>query len=373
MSPKNLFESQAIIKVIGVGGAGGNAVNRMIESGVQGVDFIAMNTDRQALEVSLAPTKVALGESLTRGLGTGGDPNRGEASARESEREIVELLEGADMVFITGGMGGGTGTGAAPVVAEVAQRLDILTVGVVTRPFGFEGPKRRKLAENGMSKLKENVDTLIVIPNDQLLKVVDRSTSLQSAFKTADDVLRQGVQGISEIILKPGLINVDFADVRSVMKNAGVALMGLGHGSGHQRARFAAESAANSPMLETGIIGAKRILVNVTAGPDFTIGEAQEAMEYVAQLCDAEDADIFLGHVLDPHAGEEVFITMLAAGMDPATVRPVEREVLQSNPSPTRTVQPEPQVETRATPRPLDFDDIDLDIPTFLRRQRSNQ
>ncbi len=373
MSPKNLFESQAIIKVIGVGGAGCNAVNRMIESGAQGVEFIAMNTDRQALETSLAPTVVPLGVNLTRGLGTGGDPNRGEASARESEREIVELLEGADMVFITGGMGGGTGTGAAPVVAELAQRLDILTVGVVTRPFSFEGPKRRKLAENGTSRMKEHVDTLILIQNDRLLKVVDRSTSLQSAFQSADEVLRQGVQGISDIILKPGMINVDFADVRSVMKNAGVALMGLGHGQGGHRARFAAESAANSPMLETSIVGAKKILVNVTAGPDFSLGEAQEAMEYIAQLCDAEEADIFMGHVLDPHAGDEVFITLLAAGMDPNSVRPVEREVFQTAAVPNRAPQPEPQPELRSAMKPLDLDDIDFDIPTFLRRQRSNQ
>jgi len=373
MSPKNLFESQAIIKVIGVGGAGCNAVNRMVESGVHGVQFIAMNTDRQALDNSLAPTTLPLGVNLTRGLGTGGDPNRGEASARESEREIIELLEGSDMVFVTAGMGGGTGTGAAPIVAELAQRLGILTIGVVTKPFTFEGPKRRKLADNGTARMQESVDTLIKIPNDRLLKVVDRSTSLQAAFQSADDVLRQGVQGISDIILKPGMINVDFADVRAVMKNAGVALMGLGYGVGDHRARYAAESAANSPMLETSIVGAKRLLVNVTAGPDFSLGEAQEAMEYIAQLCDAEEADIFMGHVLDPHAGDEVFITLLAAGMDPNAVRPVEREVFESAGIPNRTPSPEPvQPEVRNLAKPLDLDDIDFDIPTFLRRQRSN-
>lgn len=376
MSPKNLFESQAIIKVIGIGGAGCNAVNRMIEAGVEGVDFVALNTDQQALDRSLAPTTLSIGPNLTRGLGTGGDPNRGEASAHESERQILDLLEGSDMVFVTAGMGGGTGTGAAPYVAELARRLDILTVGVVSRPFEFEGPRRRKLAAIGTDKLREQVDTLIVIPNDRLINVVERKTSLQDAFRVADDVLRQGVQGISDIILKPGLINVDFADVRAVMKDAGAAVMGLGHGEGEGRARMAAEMAANSPLLESTIQGAKRILVNITAGPDFSLVEAHEAMNYIVQLSDAEDAAIYMGQVLDPTLEKDVFVTLLAAGMDPTQARKPEADVFHAaTPSVrTGTVQPDiPQTSVRTAPKPIDFEDIDFDIPTFLRRQRAGQ
>jgi cell division protein FtsZ len=394
MRPDNLFENQATIKVIGIGGAGSNAVNRMIHEGVVGVHFVAMNTDAQALGQSRAPKKLQIGEGLTRGLGAGGNPEVGEAAARESEKTIMSELEHCDMVFITAGMGGGTGTGAAPVVADMARKMGILTVGVVTKPFLFEGPKRRRLAEEGANRLKEHVDTLITVPNDRLLGFVEKKTTMQQAFAAADDVLRQGVQGISDIILLPGIINVDFADVRSVMSNAGVALMGLGRGVGDQRAKMAAQHAANSPLLETNIQGAKRLLVNVTAGPDFSIGEAHEAMEYILQFTDADDADIIMGHVMRDTADGEVMVTLLAAGMDPGnTNTPRERQdrevfvnpatesapapqpLAQQQPQPQAAApqqqpQPQPQAKPVEPPKPIQLDEIDLDIPTFLRRQR---
>ncbi|MBS1717246.1 MAG: cell division protein FtsZ [Armatimonadetes bacterium] len=365
MTPENLFENRAIIKVIGVGGAGSNAVNRMIEVGVEGVSFISMNTDAQALSVSKADTKIQLGDTLAKGLGAGGDPTVGEAAARENEKQIDEILEGCDMVFITAGMGGGTGTGAAPVVAEKAKKRGILTVGVVTKPFIFEGPRRKRLAEEGALRLREHVDTLITVPNDRLMGFVEKKTTMQQAFAAADDVLRQGVQGISDIIMQPGLINVDFADVRSVMSNAGVALMGLGKGVGDQRARMAAQHAANSPLLETNISGAKRVLVNVTAGSDFSIGEAHEAMEYILQQIDPDDADVIMGHVMKESSDNEVTITLLAAGMDPAAYRPVRRDqdVFYGT--------GQSQAPQRMSAQPIQLDEIDLDIPSFLRRQRS--
>jgi cell division protein FtsZ len=384
MRPDNLFENQATIKVIGIGGAGGNAVNRMIHEGVMGVQFVAMNTDAQALGQSHAPKKIQIGDVLTRGLGAGGDPNVGEHAARESEKLIAQELEGCDMVFITAGMGGGTGTGAAPVVADMARKMGILTVGVVTKPFLFEGPKRRRLAEEGANRLKEFVDTLITVPNDRLIGFVEKKTTMQQAFAAADDVLRQGVQGISDIILLPGIINVDFADVRSVMSNAGVALMGLGKGVGDQRARMAAQHAATSPLLETNINGAKRLLVNVTAGPDFSIGEAHEAMEYILQFTDQEDADIIMGHVMRENPDGEVQITLLAAGMEPGAAIPAPRQDKEvfyaKGPSTTPATSPAnptgatPVQEIKSTPSPIptpiQLDEIDLDIPTFLRRQR---
>jgi len=372
MRPENLFENQATIKVLGIGGAGSNAVNRMISEGVVGVQFVAINTDSQALAMNQAPKKLQIGDLLTRGLGAGGNPEVGENAALESEKLIMAELEGADMVFITAGMGGGTGTGAAPIVADMAKRLGILTVGVVTKPFLFEGPRRRRLADEGAERLKSHVDTLITVPNDRLLGFVEKKTTMQQAFAAADDVLRQGVQGISDIILLPGIINVDFADVRSVMANAGVALMGLGRGVGDQRARMAAQHAATSPLLETNIHGAKRLLVNVTAGPDFSIGEAHEAMEYILQFTDAEDADIIMGHVMKDTSEGEVMITLLAAGMDPAAVSVQkakhDQEVFgQAKPA----VAPQEPTAARQTPgQPIQMDEIDLDIPTFLRRQR---
>jgi len=375
MRPENLFENQATIKVLGIGGAGSNAVNRMIAEGVAGVQFVAMNTDAQALGLSEAPTKLQLGETLTRGLGAGGDPEKGKAAALESEKTIAEVLEGTDMVFITAGMGGGTGTGAAPVVAEMARKMGILTVGVVTKPFLFEGPRRKRLAEEGASRLHDNVDTLITVPNDRLIDFVEKRTTMQQAFAAADDVLRQGVQGISDIILLPGIINVDFADVRSVMSNAGVALMGLGRGVGDQRARMAAQHAANSPLLETNIQGAKRLLINITAGSDFSIGEAHEAMEYILQFADPEDADIIIGHVMKETGDGEVQITLLAAGMEPggqvARNADVFYQPQNNTPEPPKAVAAIPAVTTPAA-NPIQLDEIDLDIPTFLRRQRGN-
>lgn len=371
MRSENLFDSQASIKVIGVGGAGQNAVNRMIQEGVEGVSFIALNTDAQALQQSLAPVRIQIGEQSTRGLGAGGDPKVGETAARESEKAIQAELEGVDMVFVTAGMGGGTGTGGAPVVAEIARRMGILTVGVVTKPFLFEGPRRKRQAEEGAARLKTHVDTLITVPNDRLLSVVERKTTMQEAFAAADDVLRQGVQGISDIILFPGIINVDFADVRSVMSNAGVALMGLGTGVGDQRARVAAQNAANSPLLETSIQGATRLLVNISAGDDFSIGEAHEAMEYIIQFADLNDADIIMGHVLRETASNEVKITLLAAGMDSGKGRMLGAEDVFFNPlTPSNAAPAQPQGTAPQTAAPIQLDEIDLDIPTFLRRQK---
>jgi cell division protein FtsZ len=370
--PEHLFENQATIKVLGIGGAGSNAVNRMISEGVVGVHFVALNTDSQALHQNQAPKKIQLGETLTRGLGAGGNPEVGEGAAKESENLIEAELKGADMVFITAGMGGGTGTGAAPVVADMARRMGILTVGVVTKPFLFEGPRRRRLADEGAERLKEHVDTLITVPNDRLLGVVEKKATMQQAFAAADDVLRQGVQGISDIILLPGIINVDFADVRSVMSNAGVALMGLGCGVGDQRAKMAAQHAANSPLLETNINGAKRLLVNVTAGSDFSIGEAHEAMEYILQFTDADEADIIMGHVMRDNGDGQVQITLLAAGMNSesnGTVRIRQDRDVFAQPITQAEIQHEPAM-AQAIGAPIQLDEIDLDIPTFLRRQR---
>jgi cell division protein FtsZ len=371
MRSENLFESQATIKVIGVGGAGQNAVNRMIREGVEGVSFIALNTDAQALEQSRAETRIQIGEAATRGLGAGGDPKVGEAAARESEKAIQAELEGVDMVFVTAGMGGGTGTGGAPVIAEIAKRMGILTVGVVTKPFLFEGPRRKRQAEEGAARLKGHVDTLITVPNDRLLSVVERKTTMQEAFAAADDVLRQGVQGISDIILFPGIINVDFADVRSVMSNAGVAMMGLGTGIGDQRARIAAQAAANSPLLETTIQGATRLLVNISAGADFSIGEAHEAMEYIIQFADLNDADIIMGHVLRESDNNEVKITLLAAGMEAGKGRMIGAEdVFFGNAPTSQSAAVQNNTAANQTAAPIQLDEIDLDIPTFLRRQK---
>lgn len=376
MSPVNLFESVATIKVVGIGGGGCNAVNRMIESEVAGVEFVTMNTDRQALQASKASHRLSLGTVLNRGLGTGGDPTRGEAAARESEKEITQQLEGADMVFLTAGMGGGTGTGATPVVAEIARRLGILTVAVVTKPFTFEGGRRAKLANQAIGLLEQKVDTLIVLPNDRMMSTLDRSVQLTDAFSLADDVLRQGVQGISDIVNRPGMINVDFADVRSVLTDAGRALMGVGIGKGERRARQAAESAATSPMLESPIVGAKRLLVNFTAGPSFSLGEVQEAMEYLNQLADPEDADIFMGHVLDPEMGDHVAITLIAAGGGLGN-RPQDEEVFpMADPRDVlrarAVVTPRPTTGGRTTPVPTEaeVEDLVIDIPSFLRRHR---
>ena len=302
------------IKVVGVGGGGTNAVNRMIDAGLSGVEFYAMNTDIQVLRVSRAQTKLHLGEESTRGLGAGGNPEIGRLAAEESKREIKRMLEGADMVFITAGMGGGTGTGAAPVVAAIARELGALTVGVVTRPFSFEGARRMRLAKEGLEMLQSVVDTIITVPNDKLLSVDDKRIKLNEAFRIADDVLRQGVQGISDIITVPGMINVDFADVRSIMSNAGPALMGIGTATGGMRATEAADNAISSPLLETSIHGATRVLVNVTSGHDLTLMEYSDAAEQISQRCDEREANIIFGWVPDPSLEGEVRVTVLATG-----------------------------------------------------------
>lgn len=376
MRPDNLFDHGATIKVIGVGGAGCNAVNRMIELGMDGVQFIALNTDAQALSLSKASKRIQIGEASTRGLGSGGDPEVGENAARESEKLIESELEGCDMVFLAAGLGGGTGTGAAPVVAELARRHGVLTVGVVSKPFLFEGPKRKRNAEEGAAKLQTQVDTLITVPNDRLLSAVEKRATLQQAFAVADDVLGQAVQGLSDIITRPGQINVDFADVRTIMKDAGVALMGMGKGVGEQRARVAAQNAVNSPLLETSIEGAKRLLVNLAGGADFSIGEAHEAMEYILQFADPDEAEIIMGHVELPTSDGEVTITVLAAGMQPS-ISFVQRnaEAFVESPAPRGEVtalrhQPVRTHAADSVPPPIQLDEIDLDIPTFLRRQR---
>ncbi len=309
-----IAENRSRIKVVGVGGGGTNAVNRMIEAGLTGVEFYAMNTDIQVLQVSKAPTKLHLGEESTRGLGAGGNPEIGRLAAEESKREIKRMLEGADMVFITAGMGGGTGTGAAPVVANIARELGALTVGVVTRPFSFEGARRMRLAKEGLELLQSYVDTIITVPNDKLLSVDDKRIKLNEAFRIADDVLRQGVQGISDIITVPGMINVDFADVRSIMSNAGPALMGIGSATGPLRATEAADNAISSPLLETSIHGATRVLVNVTSGHDLTLMEYSDAAEQISHRCDEREANIIFGWVPDITLEGEVRVTVLATG-----------------------------------------------------------
>lgn len=337
---------KATIKVIGVGGGGSNAVDRMIEAGIKGVEFIAMNTDVQVLDRGKAQRKLQLGASLTRGLGAGGRPEIGRAAAEESKNEIRKAIEGADMVFVTAGMGGGTGTGAAPIVADLSREMGALTVAVVTRPFTVEGSQRAKHAAKGIAELTERVDTIIVIPNDRLLHVVERRTALVDAFRVADDVLRQGVQGISDIITVPGLINVDFADVRAVMTNAGPALMGIGYGVGDHRAIQAAQSATNNQLLEQNIAGARGLLVNITSGEDLTLAEAHEAMGYIMSQCDENDANIIFGVVVDPNMQGSVRITVLATGFVPGAPTPVQAAAAQAAANPIATPH-------TAAPRPI--------------------
>ncbi len=309
------LEHFARIKVIGCGGGGNNAVNRMIQSDLRGVEFIALNTDKQALVLSQADNKIQIGEKITKGLGAGANPEIGQKSAEESREEIYNALEGADMIFITAGMGGGTGTGATPVVASIAKELGILTVGVVTKPFGFEGKNRALQAEKGIEELKSKVDTLITIPNDRLLHVAEKKTSLEDAFKIADDVLLQGVQGISDLIAVPGLINLDFADVKTIMENRGLAHMGIGRASGENRAIEAAEKAIQSPLLETSIQGAKGVLLNITGGSQLGLFEVNEASELVAQAADP-DVNLIFGAVIDESLQDEIKITVIATGFD---------------------------------------------------------
>ncbi len=351
------IEQFANIKVVGVGGGGNNAVNRMIEEGLEGVEFIAINTDAQALMSSNAGLTIRIGEKITRGLGAGADPTIGLEAARENKEELSQALEGADMVFITAGMGGGTGTGAAPVVAETAKSLGALTVGVVTKPLTVEGSQRMAKAENGIEELKSKVDTLITIPNDRLLEVVEKQTSLMDAFKTADDVLRQGVQGISDLITITGIINLDFADVKTIMTNAGSALMGIGKASGDDRASEAARLAIASPLLEASINGAKGVLLNITGGMDLGIHEANEAARVIQELADP-DANIILGAVIDEELADEVKVTVIATGFDNTVV--AESEMVDEYES--DELDDDFELES--------FDGDDLDIPAFLRRQK---
>lgn len=346
-------ENFARIRVVGVGGGGSNAVNRMIEAGIAGVDFIVVNTDAQALALSNAPTRVRIGDKLTRGLGVGGNPELGRKAAEESIEDLYKVLEGSDMVFITAGMGGGTGTGASPVVARIAREINALTIGIVTRPFFFEGKKRAELAEAGIEALKEHVDTLIVIPNDRLLELVERRVSLQDAFRLADDVLRQGIQAISEVITVPGLINLDFNDVRAVMSEGGAALMAVGEGSGEERAAQAAQQAISNRLLDITIDGAQRILFNITGGPDLSLHEVYEAATVIRETAHP-DVDLRFGAVIDEAMGDKVRITLIATGFDSA-------------PRPARAVRPQAR-EVKEPPIPV-FDRDDLEIPAFLRRR----
>ncbi|MGY3766510.1 cell division protein FtsZ [Vagococcus vulneris] len=312
----NTVNTGAVIKVIGVGGAGGNAVNRMIDEGVKGVEFIVANTDVQALQHSKAETVIQLGPKFTKGLGAGSLPDIGEKAANESEDQIAEALKGADLVFITAGMGGGTGTGAAPIVAGIAKEQGALTVGVITRPFSFEGPKRSRFASEGISELKDNVDTLVIISNNRLLEIVDKKTPMLEAFREADNVLRQGVQGISDLITSPGYVNLDFADVKTVMENQGTALMGIGVANGEDRVIEATRKAIASPLLETSIEGAEQVLLNITGGLDMTLFEAQDASEIVGSATGG-DVNIILGTSVNEQLGDEIIVTVIATGIDP--------------------------------------------------------
>jgi cell division protein FtsZ len=407
--PMGDVENFAQIKVIGVGGGGSNAVNRMIRAEVKGVEFITVNTDAQALLHSDAPTRIRIGDKLTKGLGSGGNPTVGAKAAEESSDELFDVLRGADMVFITAGMGGGTGTGAAPVIAQIAREAGALTVGVVTRPFTFEGSRRRLSAEEGINNLKQHVDTVITIPNDRLLQVADKKTSMLEAFRMADDVLRQGIQGIADLITEHGMINLDFADVKSIMSDAGSALMAIGRGSGDNRCIDAARMAIESPLLEISIDGAKGVLFNITGGEDLGILEVYEAAEIIQQAADPE-ANIIFGAVIDPQLGKDVKLTLIATGFDSlrrppqqvarpqqvqnpyqqsqyqqqpqyqqAPVRQAQQheaprpQVQQPQPAPQQPVL-RPQVRPQAPPpqpAPQQPSQDDLDIPPFLRyRQR---
>ena len=369
------IDGLAQIKVIGAGGGGNNAVNRMVEAQLQGVEFIAVNTDKQALH------KIQIGEKLTRGLGAGANPEVGKKAAEESKDEIIKVLEGADMVFVTAGMGGGTGTGAAPVIAQLAKEMGILTVGVVTKPFVFEGKVRMKNAENGIAELKSKVDTLITIPNDRLLQIVQKNTSMLDAFSMADDVLKQGIQSISDLIAVPGLINLDFADVTSVMKEQGLAHMGIGNATGENRAIEAAREAIQSPLLETSIRGAKGVLLNITGGANLGLLEINEASTLVQESCDPE-ANIIFGASIREDLAEEIRITVIATGFDEAKhMEPEVREKVKTSPKPTLNTAPiatkpsevevkEEVAVTREEPRRSSILDDDMEIPTFLRRRR---
>lgn len=365
----------AKIKVIGVGGGGGNAVASMINSGnIKGVDFVVVNTDAQVLLTNPAPTKIQIGESLTRGLGSGGDPEKGRQAAEESAKKIEEKIVDADMIFIAAGMGGGTGTGASSVIAEIAKKAGVLTVGVVTKPFSFEGTSRSVVAEDGIAALKDKVDALIVIPNQRILETVDKKVTLLEAFRMADSVLSASVQGISDLIVMPGLINRDFADVKSIMSNAGSALMGIGVGSGENRAGMAARQAIASPLLELTIDGARGVLFNIIGGTDMTMNEVDEAAKIISSAADP-DARIIFGATIDDSLVDQIKITVIATGFDENRQRlkelRFERPIQNTPPAVAKEESIEP-VEETATPaaKPNDFGDDDFDIPAFMRKNK---
>ena len=359
-----MIDGTATIKVIGVGGGGTNAVNRMVDSGIRGVEFVAVNTDRQALLLSKATSKIQIGEKITRGLGAGANPDIGAQAAEESKAEITEALRGADMVFVTAGMGGGTGTGAAPIVAACAKEMGILTIGVVTKPFTFEGKKRLSQAERGIESLKGKVDTLVVTPNDKLLQIIDRKTSIVEAFKMADDVLRQGVQGISDLIAVPGLVNLDFADVKTIMLNTGMAHMGIGRASGENRAEDAAKQAVQSPLLETSIEGARGVIINITGGSNLGLHEVNTAAEIIQRSVDPE-ANIIFGAVIDESLDEDIVVTVIATGFDkeekigaPAQVGDIVSKAWDK------------KINSIPVPQDSSNSSNDLDIPSFLRKNK---
>ncbi|HUG55655.1 MAG TPA: cell division protein FtsZ [Candidatus Limnocylindrales bacterium] len=372
------IENFALIKVVGVGGGGSNAVNRMIRAELMGVEFIAINTDAQALLLSDAPHKIRIGDKITKGLGAGADPTVGRKAAEDDSEKLYEALKEADMVFVTAGMGGGTGTGGAPIIAEIAKDIGALTVAVVTKPFGFEGAKRRLLAEQGIAELVDKVDTLITIPNDRLLQVVEKQTSMVDAFRIVDDVLRQGVQGISDLITVPGLINLDFADVKAIMTSAGSALMGIGYGTGEARAADAARQAIMSPLLEQSIDGARGVLFTITGGPDLTLFEVNEAAEIIHAAADPE-ANIIFGAVIDDRLGQDVKISVIATGFDQSKgIKRIEAPVYRRQPEVRHQERPAPQAvavgvaaPNGAPPKPEEkrFDPDDLEVPSFLRRR----
>ncbi|PIS07630.1 cell division protein FtsZ [Candidatus Berkelbacteria bacterium CG10_big_fil_rev_8_21_14_0_10_43_13] len=373
----------ANIKVVGVGGSGGSAVTRMINSKLRGIEFIAVNTDSQALAFNEAPVKIQIGKETTRGLGSGADPEIGRKSIEENKEEVYEALKGADMVFVTCGMGGGTGTGAAPFVTDIAKELGALTVGVVTKPFSFEGVRRKKIAEQGIAEMKERVDTLITIPNDRLLQVIDKKTSLFDAFGIVDDVLRQGVQGIADLIIYHGLINVDFADVKAIMLDAGSALMGIGHGTGDNRAIEAARAAIDSPLLELSIDGAKGILFNITGGPDLGMYEIDEAAKAITEAADP-DANIIFGAIIDEAMQGEVKITVIATGFESEQGK-TQKKIFapsegRSSEIPSSQIlrrqdrsffSPEPEItrDDQAETQKKDDEEDELEVPAFIRRK----
>jgi cell division protein FtsZ len=374
LMPRNSAQPQFVenfakIKVVGIGGGGQNAVNRMIAEGIQGVEFIAINTDAQALMLSDAPQRLRIGDKLTKGLGSGGNPEIGQRAAEESREEIKEVLEGANMVFVTAGMGGGTGSGASPIVAAIARELGSLTIGVITRPFTFEGTQRRRTAENAIEQLVSNVDTLIAIPNDRLLHIVDKKAPLNQAFRVADDVLRQGIQGISELITVPGLVNLDFADVRSVMLEGGSALMAIGRGKGEEAAKEAAEQAIHSALLDVSIEGARSILFNIKGGDDLSLTAVNDAAEIIRASAHPE-ANIFFGAVINSEMKDEVYLTVIATGFDKPespTTHTYSQRAYEPRSTPAR-----PESTRSSDSKVRTFDRKDLDVPTFLRAKRQN-